>query len=79
MPALLFLFLLNDPCLFKCLESAVLLDVAHALGRDNDLHGFAGLRNEDILLVKVRLAAHLTDWVELGSARLVRVASAYLC
>ncbi len=45
---------------------AVLLDVAHTLNADVDEYGLAELRNEDVPLLEVCLAADLTGWVELG-------------
>lgn len=73
-----FLPILNDSCFRERFERAVLFDVAHALGGDSDLHGFAGLRNEDTALVKVRLATYLRGRVVLRCTGTVRIPSANL-
>jgi hypothetical protein len=69
---------LNDPSLCECGVCAVLLDVAHSLGRDGHEDGLAELRYENAALVEVCLTTNLSGWVELSSTRTVRIPSAYL-
>lgn len=70
--------MLDNSCFLECGVRAVLLYVAHTLGRDVDEDCLAEFRNEDAALLEVRLAAHLSGWVELGSTRTVGVPSANL-
>ena len=64
---------LDDACLLESGECAVLLDGLDGLGRDVQAHALVELRNEDRLLLEVRLAALLASRVELGSTRPVGV------
>lgn len=70
--------LLDDPCLLEGGVGTVLLDGAHAGGRDVDEDGGAELRDENAALGEVRAAAYLPGWVELGSTRAVRIPPANL-
>ena len=70
--------LLDDPYFLEGSESTVLLDGAEALSRDVHEEGLAELRDEDVALLEVSLAAYLSGRVELSSTRPVRVPSAYL-
>jgi len=69
---------LDNSSLFKGRVGAVLLDVAEASGRDIDEYGLAKLRNENVSLLKVCLAADLADRIKLGSTSTVGVASSNL-
>lgn len=69
---------LNDARFLQSLLSTVLLDVAKAFSRYNDLNRLSGFRNEDAALLQICLAAYFAGWVELRSAGTVRVPAAYL-
>lgn len=62
---------LDNACFLECSVCAVLLDVAHSLGRDGHEDGLAELRYENAALLEVCLAANLARWVELRSTRAV--------
>ncbi len=63
--------LLDNSCFLERSVCAVLLDVAHSLGRDGHEDGLAEFCYENAALLEVCLAANLARWVELRSTRTV--------
>lgn len=69
---------LDDTGCLEGLVGAILGNGAHTFGGEDDGHGAVKLRDEDALLLEVRLLADVAGRVELGSTNTVAVAASDL-